>query len=165
MCRSCCCCYCHLFSKYKVRIVLAMIMTSFGRGAQRVGRRLTKCVRQTFSLCENRRCPGQRKVSLFMLCYVILFYFAFYFSLLQRKKIDSPLLQQCLYIFSSFYYVDLCHVSCDFNLHHNFVVTGLQLDDVIVVDLVSDPIPGWLANLDDWAITTCVHDLKADWFG
>lgn len=75
MCRSCCCCYCHLFSKYKVRIVLAMIMTSFGRGAQRVGRSLTKCVRQTFSLCENRRCPGQRKVSLFMLCYVMLFYF------------------------------------------------------------------------------------------
>lgn len=109
--------------------------------------------------------PKESQPVYFMLCNVILFYFAFYFSLLQRKKIDSPLLQQCLYIFSSFYYVDLCHISCDFNLHHNFIVTGLQLDDVIVVDLVSDPIPGWLANLDDWAITTCVHDLKADWFG
>ena len=95
-----------------------------------MGRSFTKCVRQTLSLCENRRCIGQRKGSPF-----ILFYFAFNFSFLQRKKIYFPSLQQCLYN------VDLCNVSCDLNLHHNFV-TGLQLDDVIVVDLVGDLIPG-----------------------
>ena len=67
-------------------------------------------------------------------------------------------------LLSSLYNIDLCHISCDFNLHHNFIATGLQLDNVIFVDLAGDPITAGLFNFDEWAITTCVHDLKSDWF-
>ena len=112
-----------------------------------MGRSLTKCVRQTFSLCEKRRCSGQRKVSLFILFYVILFYFILRFIFPSTEKARRSIL---------LYFNSVCIFS------HRYIMSTCVTNPVTLITTTTSPLPVFnlmpLLSLTSW-----VTRFPGDW--